>query len=106
MQISNIKTINELSQLAGRVYIYLPTDELGKQFMQQAESEGFTFTDGVKPTKRFATKVMAVNSDRTINYVGTIGHMAFGSGVKTVGRNQLIRMTYLGNHIIPYSRFI
>ena len=100
MQIENIKTITELSQLDGRVYVHLPTDELATQFMRQAEAEGFTFADGVKPTERFATEVMAVNSNHTINYVGATGHTAFGAGAKTVGGRPLIRMSYLGNRIV------
>ena len=103
MQLNNIKTITELSQLKGRVYVYLPTSELATQFMQQAEAEGLTFGDGVKPTERFATEVMAVNPDRTINYVGATGHMAFGAGVKTVGRHPLLRMTLTGSVFSPYK---
>ncbi len=94
MQITSIKTITELSRLNGRVYVHLPTDELAKQFMQQAESEGFTFGDGVKPTRRYATEVMAVNPDHTINYVGIAGHIAYGCGVDTVIGRPLIRIPY------------
>lgn len=102
MQTNNIKTITELSQLDGRVYVCFPTDELARQFMQQAEAEGFTFGDGVKPTEREAATVMTVNPNHTINYVGATGHMAFGAGVKTVGSRPLIRMTYLGNSFAPF----
>lgn len=88
------KTIKELSKLNGRVYVYLADDEIGNAFMEQAESEGFTFGDGVKPTKRKYDRVMAVNTNQTINYVGVFGHMAYGSGAKTVGDNLLIRVNY------------
>lgn len=100
MQIT-IKTITELSHLNGRVYVYLHTDELAKQFMQQAAAEGFIFGDGAKPTERYATAIMAVNPNRTINYVGAIGHMAFGAGVKTVGGQPLLRMAFSGDTFIP-----
>ena len=100
---TNIKTITDLSQLAGRVYVYLPSEELAKQFMQQAEAEGFTFEDGLKPTERYATEVMAVNPNRTINYVGATGHMAFGAGVESIGSCPLIRMKYTGNHFVPFN---
>lgn len=95
MQIENIKTITELSQLDGRVYVYLPTEALAAQFMQQAEAEGFSFGDGVKPTERNAAAIMAVNADHTINYVGTVGRIAFGAGAKAVGRRSLFRMIFL-----------
>ena len=106
MQISSVKTITELSQLNGRVYVNLPTGELAKQFMQQAEAEGFSFVDGTRPTERAATAVMAVNPDHTINYVGATGHMAFGAGVEAVGGCQFIRMTYLGNRPGPYEETV
>ena len=103
MQTNSFRTITDLSQFNGRVYVYLPTGELAAQFMQQAEAEGFSFGDGAKPTERLATEVMAVNPDRTINYVGATGHMAFGAGVKTVGGHPLLRMTFTGSVFSPYK---
>ena len=104
MQIKDIKTITELSRLNGRVYIHLSTDELAKQFMRQAEAEGFTFADGVKPTDRIATEVMAVNPNHTINYIGITGHIAFGAGAKTICGFTLIRCSYLGGRIYQFLR--
>ena len=37
---------------------------------------------------------MAVNRDRTLNYVGTNGRIAFGSGAKTAGGETLLRVDY------------
>lgn len=87
-------TIRELSTLEGRVYIHFATPELAARFMRQAEVEGFTFGDGVKPTEREAGEVMAVNPDGTINYVGANGMIAFGAGAKTVGGKPLIRVEF------------
>lgn len=89
-----MKTITEISQLDGRVYVHLATQELALQFLRQAEEEGFTFCDGAKPTSREATEVMAVNPDWTINYVGFAGHVAYHSGAKTVGQKLLIRVEF------------
>ena len=94
MQIENIKTITELSQMDGRVYVHLPTEALAAQFMRQAETEDFSFNDSVTPTERTAAAIMAVNADHTINYVGAVGRMAFGAGAKTLGSHTLIRVTY------------
>ena len=89
-----MKTITEISQLNGRVYVHLATQELALQFLRQAEEEGFTFRDGAKPTTRGATEAMAVNADRTINYVGTVGHIAFQGKASSVGTKKLIAVEY------------
>lgn len=88
------RTLKELVKNNGRVYVYLKDSETGNQFMQQAESEGFTFTDGTKPTERCYAEIMAVNRDITINFVGMNGRIAFGSGAKTIGNEELIRVDF------------
>lgn len=87
-----MRTINDLSKLNGRVYVYLANTEIGNRFLQQAEEEGFTYHDGVKPTDRGCLTIMAVNREKTINFVGANGFIAFGSGAKAVGSEQLIRI--------------
>ncbi|QCT06874.1 hypothetical protein [Ruminococcus bovis] len=87
-------TIKQLSQMNGRVYVYFKTADLCQQFLNQAEQEGFAFQDGVKPTERHISDVIAVNKDYTINYVGTVGHIAFGSNVQKIGNESLIRIDY------------
>ena len=87
-----MRTINELSKLNGRVYVYLANAEIGNRFLRQAEAEGFTYHDGVKPTERGCSTIMAINRDKTINFVGINGNTAFGSGAKTIGSEQLIRI--------------
>lgn len=76
------QTIKQLSQLDGRVYVHFKTEALCRQFLIQAEQEGFTFEDGAKPTDRHTSDIIAVNNNNTLNYVGTVGHIAFGSSVK------------------------
>ena len=88
------KTIRELAELNGRVYVYLADETTGKQFLAQAEQEGFSFRDGVKPTKRQWEEIMAVNHDGTINYVGTNGRRAWISGAKAVANEELIRVDF------------
>ena len=88
------RTIKNISGMEGRAYVYLSNDEIGNKFMQMAEDEGFTFGDGVKPTERQYAEVMAVNHNSTINYVGANGRMAFGSGVRTIGDEVLIRIDF------------
>lgn len=88
------RTIKELARMNGRVYVYLKDSEIGNQFMKQAESEGFTFADGTKPTERCYSEIMAINHDITINFVGVNGRIAFGSGAKKAGNEELIRVDY------------
>ena len=87
-------TIKQLSQMDGRVYVFFRTDDLCQDFLSQAEQEGFTFQDGAKPTDRHTSDIIAVNNDYTINYVGFVGHVAYGSNVKRIGKDNLIRIDY------------
>ena len=88
------KAISNLLNLKGRVYVYLADEETGKQFMQQAETEGFTFKDGVKPTQRDWDGILVLNRDMTLNYVGFVGHMAFGAKAKKIGNEKLLRVDF------------
>ena len=88
------RTIEQLSQLNGRVYVFLADEATGRAFLRQAEDEGFTFGDGVRPTERRCTRIMAVNHSRTLNYVGANGHIAFGAGARTVNGERLLRVDF------------
>lgn len=82
-----------LSSNKGRIYVYLATTSIGKQFLQDAENEGFAFGDGEKPTKRNPASIMAINRDCTINYVGTVGRIAFQATNK-IGNDPLVKIDY------------
>lgn len=86
--------IKNLANMNGRVYVYLEDTDIGNAFMKQAEEEGFKFKDGALPTERPYSEVMAVNSDNTINYVGTNGMIAFGIRANRIGTKKLIRVDY------------
>lgn len=88
------KTIRNLAEMDGRVYVYLADETIGKQFLEQAEREGSTFSDEVKPTERHWSELMAINHDGTINYVGSNGRIAWSSGTKAVGTEKLIRVDF------------
>lgn len=61
--------------------------------MENAEQEGFVFSDGIKPTARNYDSIIAVNRDMTINYVGFVGRLAFQSD-KKIENQQLIKIDY------------
>ena len=89
-----MRTIRDLVGFKScRVYVYLKDEQTGKAFLEQAETEGFTYCDGQKPTSREYSEIMAVNGDNTINFVGAVGRMAFGAAAK-IGGKKLIRVDY------------
>ena len=84
-----MKTIRELANTGERVYVHLKDKETAERFLHDAEAEGFTFGDGVSPTDRHWSDLYAIHPDGTLNYVGTIGHIHFGSG-----KGDLVRIEY------------
>ena len=56
-----MKTIKELASTGERVYVYLKDEETAMSFLHQAESEGFTFGDGVNPTDRHWSDLYAIH---------------------------------------------
>ena len=84
------RTVRALSRYEGRVYVYLKDHRVGEQFLRAAESEGFTFGDGAKPTERHYAQVMAVvmavRDDGTISFVGAMGMAAFGADAEGIVR--------------------
>lgn len=86
---------------SGKIYVYLDNADIAKQFLQDAENEGFTFCDGINPTERTPANIMAINRDLTINYVGFIGRMAY-QAANTIGNETLTKIDY--RDIISYSQ--
>lgn len=81
-----MKTIKELASMGERVYVHIADEETALKFLQQAEAEGFTFGDGVKPTDRHWSDLYAIHADSTLNYVGSVGRIEYGSGADSVVR--------------------
>ena len=72
-----MRTISNLLNHEGRIYVYLASKNLCNLFLKHAEEEGFTFGDGIKPTEREADNLYSLNPNWTVNYVGYIGRIAF-----------------------------
>lgn len=81
-----MKTIKELASTGERVYVHLKDEETAMSFLRQAESEGFSFGDGVSPTNRHCSDLYAIHSDGTLNYVGSVGRIEFASGADSCVR--------------------
>ena len=88
------KPLTALSQLDAKIYVHLPTPELGRAFAEQAEAEGFTFADGTKPTDRPDETFVCLNPDHTLSFIGMFGRQAYGSGTNTTCGKKLIRVEY------------
>lgn len=81
-----MKTNKELANMGERVYVHLNDEETAMRFLRQAESEGFTFGDGVSPTDRHWSDLYAIHPDGTLNFVGTVGRIEYASGADSVVR--------------------
>lgn len=89
-----MRNLTALSKMNGRVYVKLSDSICEQKFMDDAKHEGFTFSNGDSISERHAENIMAVNHDRTINYVGAAGRMAFGSKANTINGEKMIRVDY------------
>ncbi|MBQ7122392.1 MAG: hypothetical protein IJO03_09050 [Clostridia bacterium] len=87
------RTLSNLLKLEGYVYVRLGTDEIAKRFLKDAQAEGFTFSDGVKPTKRHISDIFALHKDKTLCYLGWAGHMAYAQAER-MGDEPIIRVDY------------
>ena len=90
-----MKSIKELVMKETRpVYIHTPSKALAKDFLKQAEKEGFLFSDGKRPTKKPLDDYYALHQDLTMNYIGFVGRLRFNSkddGILRVEYQNLVR---------------
>ena len=81
-----MRTIRQLINSDKKVYIFLKNKAIKSRFMSDAEGEGITFGDKVKPTERQADDIMALNADGTICFLGWAGRMCYHYGGNTAIR--------------------
>ncbi|MCD8368202.1 MAG: hypothetical protein LUC48_09305 [Clostridiales bacterium] len=102
------RTLTALTKLNGRVYVYCGDRKTQQRFIEDAENEYFRYGDGVSLRERAPDSIMALNQDRTINFLGFVGTMAFhhadhlGIGEDAI---PLIRVDYR-KYIAGYQDFI
>ncbi|MCC8136067.1 MAG: hypothetical protein LIO40_05265 [Ruminococcus sp.] len=73
----SVRTLTELRNgFTGKVYIYLDSDEICKNFLQDAENDGFRFGKN-KPTESNGSDIIALERNKRLSYVGFAGRMAF-----------------------------
>lgn len=71
------RTLENLrSTISGKIYIYCDNEKIGKQFMQNAENEGYRFGK-IKPTENGWSNIVTLEKKKQLSFVGFCGHMAF-----------------------------
>ena len=94
--LKNKRTIRDLTDLQGRVYLYFPDSTIRDQFITDAAEEGVTYGDSVSFKEREPDSIMALNGNMTVNFVGFAGRMHFiqPSSESEIRSNPLIRVDY------------
>ena len=72
-----MRTVRQLINKDKKVYILLKNRAVQYRFMSDAEREGITYSNNVKPTQIPAEDIMALHSDGTICFLGWAGHMCY-----------------------------
>lgn len=72
-----MRTIKELEREGKKIYFYLANEQIGKEFLADAEKEGYTFGDGIKPTERIWDDLMAITEEHNLCYLGWAGRVRF-----------------------------
>ncbi len=84
---SKVKTIHELvNSNKKRVYVFLADKETGKRFIADANAEGYTFEDGTKLIEREVNDLYALNRNKTVNFLNSIGRIAFQCNAEHIVR--------------------
>lgn len=72
-----MRTIKKLINTEKKVYILLKNKAIQYRFMSDAEREGITYGDNVKPTERKVDDIMALQPNGTICFLGWAGRMCY-----------------------------
>ena len=79
-----MRTLKSLVKNASTVWFYCANEELQKQFLKQAETEGFLALNGQKPTELFCQHFYGINDDMTMGYLSNmIWCLTFRTGKDT-----------------------
>lgn len=72
-----MRTIKELRDTGKKIYFYLANEQIGNEFLKDAENEGYRFGDGEMPTARKPDDIMAITEKDELCYVGWAGRVCF-----------------------------
>lgn len=90
-----MRTLDALrNAIAGKIYIYCKNETTAKEFLIDAEKEGYRFGT-IKPTDNKTDDIIALEENKQLSYVGFVGRIAIqcnGSGNANL-------------HIIDYAKY-
>lgn len=69
-----------------RVYVFLADKETEAKFIADTNAEGYVFGDGTTLLERASSNLYALNRNKTVNYLNTIGRIAFQCNSKHIVR--------------------
>ncbi len=75
-----MKNMMEFARSNKKVYVFLRDRQTWNEFCVDAETQGFTFSDGALPTQKRYSDIIALNNDKTLSYVGFTGRMCYAYG--------------------------
>ena len=79
-----MKMVESLLKGREKIYVQVKNKETAESFLREAESEGFSFGDGAKPTARPYGNIYAVMKGKTLCFVGSVGRISLSCGEKCV----------------------
>ena len=81
------KTLTELVHGTNkRVYVYLSDMETIRIFINNAEKEGFSFSENKRVSDIPLDNFYALNKNSTVNYINFIGRVAYQCGAENILR--------------------
>ena len=80
------RTLDNLRKsLKGKIYLYFKDAETERQFIEDAQAEGYRF-GSISPADSPADNIIALCEEKQLSHVGAVGRIAFqcngGSGAK------------------------
>ncbi len=86
LELRGIRNRLRYGSLPRHTFIYCRSRNIADRFLADAESEGFTFGDGAKPTNKEYSDLYSLHDDFTISYTGWAGHVLFRNAAGNIVR--------------------
>lgn len=86
LELKGIRNRLRYGSLPRHTFIYCRSRNIADRFLADAESEGFTFGDGVRPTNKECSDLYSLHDDLTISYTGWAGHVLFRNAAGNIVR--------------------